>query len=79
MDKLIYLLLIIACDIFKGGGGGGGGGVHHWNFGKHDFEIMVDQKVYPVSQLFGWVCSPKTIWRRRGGRAHFPPKMGAFF
>ena len=32
-----------------------------------------------MSQLFGWVCSPKTIWRRRGGHAHFTPKMGAFF
>ena len=32
-----------------------------------------------MSQLFGWVCSPKSIWRRRGGHAHFPPKMVAFF
>ena len=33
--------------------GGGGGGVHHWNFGKHDFERMVDPKGLPSEPTFG--------------------------
>ena len=28
--------------------------------------------------MVGFV-NPKTIWRHRGGRAHFPPKMVHFF